>query len=415
MSLNIANTRTPVVVLSCKLAALAIMRSLGPFGITLYGIDSDRWAPAMLSGYCRQRFMIDLDEPRPNKLLDDLLKVGRQIGQPSILIPTSDETALFVAKNRDQLSKYYISPRSSASTIEQLVSKKQMYKLALEHHIPTPYTIFPNKLDDVMEYVEGGKFPVVLKGIYGHRLQVRNGREILIAYSKDELIENYKQMENPALPNLMLQEYIPGGDDQVYIFNGYFNERSECLAGFTGFKIRQYPVHVGCASLGECRWNEAVAGMTIKFMQAINYSGILDIGYRFDPRDGQYKVLDINPRVGQAFRLFVAENDMDVVKSLYLNLTGQKQHPIFSREGRRWVIEDFDLMSSLDYYREGKLRFADWLRSFKGLEESAWFSWRDPLPFIMMTMRMLKKALAWLLKKSPTNGLLIPKKPRLSY
>ena len=155
--------------------------------------------------------------------------------------------------------------------------------------------------------------------------------------------------------------------------------------------------------------------MTIKFMQAINYSGILDIGYRFDPRDGQYKVLDINPRVGQAFRLFVAENDMDVVKSLYLNLTGQKQHPIFSREGRRWVIEDFDLMSSLDYYREGKLRFADWLRSFKGLEESAWFSCRDPLPFIMMTMRMLKKALAWLLKKSPTNGLLIPKKPRLSY
>jgi len=232
--------------------------------------------------------------------------------------------------------------------------------------------------------------------------------KMAIVHSPEELIENYNAMEDPEMPNLMFQEYIPGDDDQIYIFNGYFDRRSRCLAGFTGHKIRQFPVHVGCASLGVCRWNEDVAQTTIRFMQAIGYQGILDIGYRYDPRDGLYKVLDANPRVGQAFRLFVAENDMDVVKSLYLDLTGQDQFAIVPREGRRWLIEDFDVISSLHYYREGTLRPLQWLHSFKRVEEAAWFSWRDPLPFLVMLGRLLQRFASWAAKivrsGSPRRG-----------
>ena len=101
------------------------------------------------------------------------------------------------------------------------------------------------------------------------------------------LIDAYRRLEDPEAPNLMIQELIPGADDQVYIFNGYFNAQSDCLVGFTGYKVRQFPVHVGCASLGECRWVETVAATTVNFMKAIGYRGILDIGYRLDPRDGR--------------------------------------------------------------------------------------------------------------------------------
>jgi predicted ATP-grasp superfamily ATP-dependent carboligase len=202
-------------------------------------------------------------------------------------------------------------------------------------------------------------------------------------------------MEDPERPNLMLQEYIPGGDDQIFIFNGYFNRQGDCLAGFTGYKVRQFPVHVGCASLGECRWNETVATTTTDFMKAIGYQGILDIGYRFDARDGKYKVLDINPRIGQAFRLFVAKNNHDVARALYFDFTNQPQPPVERREGRRWLIEDFDLISSLHYYQEGTLTFGQWLQSFAGVEEQAWFSWRDPMPFLVMLKRMSSRFFHW--------------------
>lgn len=221
---------------------------------------------------------------------------------------------------------------------------------------------------------------------------------MLIVNTYDELIKHFRILHDAEEPNLMLQEYIPGGDDEVYIFNGYFNEASECLSAFTGHKIRQFPIHTGCASLGECRWNQDVADLTIRSMQVFGYKGILDIGYRLDPRDGLYKVLDINPRVGQAFRLFTAENDMDVVRSLYLDLTNQPAPDIEPREGRRWLIEDFDLIATAYYVQERSLSFGDWIRSFKGVQETAWFSWRDPVPFVMMLASFIKRTILWALK-----------------
>lgn len=400
MNAIIPDITTPVVVVNCKLGALGIMRSLGRMGIPLYGVDAQRWSPGMSSRYCRERFLVDFDHERPKNFLDRLLDIGGKIGGPSILIPTSDETSLFVAEYASELSTYFLFPKNDPSAVSGLISKEGMYELSLQHGVPTPYTVFPKKLEEVLSYAEDVRFPVMLKGIYGNRLQTKTGRKMVIVNSPQELIETYKEMEDPDLPNLMIQEYIPGGDDQIYIFNGYFNERSDCLAAFTGYKVRQFPIHIGCASLGECRWNEDVAKITTRFMKSIGYRGVLDIGYRLDSRDGKYKVLDINPRVGQAFRLFVAENDMDVVKALYLDLTGQRRFPIIPREGRRWIIEDFDIISSFHYHKEGTLKLWEWLKSFRRLEEGAWFDWKDPLPFLKMIVDLFTRLFFLVAKKT---------------
>ena len=396
--MHLRNIGTPVVVVNCKLGGLAIMRSLGRHGVPLYGVDADPNAPGMLSRYCKRRLVCAFDENRPEGFLEALLKVGEEIGRTSILIPTSDETAVFVTDHAEALSRWFIFPRNAPSLMRQLISKKGMYELVARHGVPTPFTLFPERIEEVEAALPRVKFPLMLKGVYGNRLQARNKNKMVVVHSPKELIAQYQEMDEPGFPNLMLQEYIHGGDDQIFIFNGYFNQASDCPIGFTGFKIRQAPIHVGCASLGECRWNETVAKITTDFMKAIGYRGILDIGYRFDPRDGKYKVLDINPRVGQAFRLFVAENDMDVVKALYRDLTGQQQPVVSPREGRRWMIEDFDLISSFHYYQEGTLNFWQWVRSFKGVEEAAWFSWKDPYPFVKMLKDLLRRTVSWHLK-----------------
>jgi predicted ATP-grasp superfamily ATP-dependent carboligase len=119
-------------------------------------------------------------------------------------------------------------------------------------------------------------------------------------------------------------------------------------------------------------------------MKAIGYYGPLDIGYRYDARDGQYKVLDINPRIGATFRLFVGENGMDVARAMYLDLTGQEVVSMPAKEGRKWIVEDLDLVSSFRYCREGTLSFSDWVRSFRGIEEAAFMCKDDPLPVTAM-------------------------------
>ena len=79
--LEIKDVNTPIVVVNCKLGALAIMRSLGPLGVPLYGVDADPRSPAMLSRYCRERFLFTLDASRPTESLDRIAEVGQHLGR----------------------------------------------------------------------------------------------------------------------------------------------------------------------------------------------------------------------------------------------------------------------------------------------------------------------------------------------
>ncbi|RJQ84717.1 MAG: hypothetical protein C4519_04470 [Desulfobacteraceae bacterium] len=397
-NIRIKNTRTPVLLLGCKLGALAIMRSLGSQGVKVYGVDDDPQYPALRSRYLYRKYFKVYQAGASDRYLRFLIDVGKSMPAAAILIPTSDELSEFVAENRASLKPYFLFPDNSIDLVRGLASKKEMFGIASQVGVPTPQTLFPRNLADVIAYAKRIEFPVMLKGIYGNRLQEKTGLKMVIVPTYEELLKYYQLLEDPVEPNLMLQEYIPGGDDQIYIFNGYFNSDSECLIGYTGYKVRQFPIHVGCASMGECRWNEDVARITIDFMKRVGYRGILDIGYRFDPRDGRYKVLDVNPRVGQAFRIFVAQNGLDVVRALYLDMTGQNVPSTPSREGRRWIIEDYDVISSLHYHNEGNLSLYNWIKSFKKLEEAAWFNRNDPMPFVIVLRRFILRGLKWILK-----------------
>jgi D-aspartate ligase len=216
---------------------------------------------------------------------------------------------------------------------------------------------------------------------------------MLIIRSPEELLEAYARMEDPDDPNVMLQEYVPGGDDTIWMFNGYFGAHSECHCAFTGRKLRQTPPKMGSTSMGICEPNNTVQRITIDFMRKIGYTGILDIGYRYDARDGQHKLLDPNPRIGSTFRLFVGTNGMDVVRYLYMDKTGQALPVTEPRWGRKWFVEECDLESFTIYRAAGELGLFQWLRSFRGVEESAWFAKDDIKPFWPTARAIAKRTL----------------------
>jgi len=102
-----------------------------------------------------------------------------------------------------------------------------------------------------------------------------------------------------------------------------------------------------------------------------------------------FKLLDVNPRIGGTFRLFVGGDGVDVLRTLYLDLTGQEVLASTPPDGRRWVVEPHDLASSIAYYRRGDIALSAWARSFRGVREAAWFAADDPLPFLALWMWLL--------------------------
>jgi predicted ATP-grasp superfamily ATP-dependent carboligase len=125
-------------------------------------------------------------------------------------------------------------------------------------------------------------------------------------------------------------------------------------------------------------------------MKQLGYKGVLDIGYRYDHRDGEYKVLDVNPRIGATFRLFLDHDGLDVARALYLDMTGQSVPASAAREGRKWMVE-LDFKSCVDYYRDGNLSVGEWRQSLQGVEELGYFRRDDLKPFAQFFVAGVKR------------------------
>ncbi len=278
----------PVLVLRMDhYGALGVMRSLGRLGIKVSGIHSTNASPASHSKYCQEVFKWDLDNAPPVESVEYLLQVGKKMGRRPLLVATNDESAIFVSQNAEALNKGFVFPFNPPQIVRSLYIKKAMHFLAKQMGIPAAETLFPKSKQDVIELSTNARFPLLLKASDNIVVARRAGRKMVIVHSKEELLREYDAMEDPDNPSLMLQEYIPGKDDSVWMFNGYFDEQSNLLFGMTGRKIHQTPVYTGMTALGICLQNHTVQEQTEKLVKGVGYQGILDIGYRYDARDKQ--------------------------------------------------------------------------------------------------------------------------------
>ncbi|MHA2153515.1 MAG: carboxylate--amine ligase [Candidatus Thorarchaeota archaeon] len=387
------DTSVPCVIICPGYHGHGAARSLGRLGIDVYGVHTFHNSPTAASRYWRENFFWDLSKHSNQESVNWFKDLASKLGSRPILIPTDDESCIFVNDNSKVLLENYLFPNQPDGLSLTLVNKKKLYSLCNEKSILTPMTVFPKSREEVVEFIKDASLPVMLKGIDTVKLQKRVGVRMVIVKEAETLLKLYDEMESTEDPSLMIQEYISGGAENVWMFDGYFDDDSNCLFGITGKKLRQYPAYTGMTSLGVCEKNEEVIEIIKKFMKSINYRGILDIGYKLDSISGKYYLLDPNPRLGATFRLFVDSNGMDVVRVLYRHMTGQSVTTGEMHNGRRWISEPFDIVSSIRYWRDNNLSFGDWIHSFKGLEEAQWFARDDMKPFLKVWPKSFKRAL----------------------
>jgi D-aspartate ligase len=375
---KITDVTTPVLVLgSNHYGSLSVTRSLGRLGVNVYVHEPRVRSPVFYSKYCRGKFVWRDAETSPRKTVNCLLEIAEKIGNRSILVPYSDENANTLSGYANELKEHFIFPSVSPEIIRSVSNKKEMYFLAKKNDIPTPEAYFPESRLDLEGYIKHTNFPIMLKTICSHS-RPGGGTNFLVK-TKEQLFSLYDKLENFSNPNFFVQEYIPGSDESSWMFNGYFNEQSECLFGMTGRKICQSPPVAGVTSFGVCERNDDVLEISKRFITSLGYKGMIDIDYRYDKRDCKYKVIDVNPRIGLTFRLFVGDNGLDVMRAAYLDLTGQPVPSSQIVNGRKYLVEDSYLFSQFPY--KNRTNF------FRGLQETAYFASDDLDPFFIMCLR----------------------------
>jgi D-aspartate ligase len=387
------NTTVPVVVIHRGgYGTIAIARTLGRLGVPVYlvaqtGMSSPAWSSRYWAGRMRWDFSAP-EEESVSFLRDVGARLGATHGSPAILLTVADWVAIFLERNGDALQGQFVFPQPVQPILQTLLNKWGMHLLANEHGIPTATTICPASLADVDRFVEATGFPIVMKAADPF---VPERPPTKLISSKQELMDDLGDRVSARIPlNVVLQDYIPGDVATVWMCNGYFGSHSRDPIIFTGKKLRQMS-RAGIASLAVCLPNEIVATQTRRFMEGVGYRGCVGIGYRYDHRDGSYKVLDVNARVSGVFRLFAGTNDMDVVRACYLDVTGQTVPLTALQPGRKWMLEN-DFGPAIEAIKDGSLTIAEWVRSVRGVREWHWLAADDPRPGFVWLRDVLRSA-----------------------
>ncbi|AZS85693.1 ATP-grasp domain-containing protein [Streptomyces griseoviridis] len=377
------------------------IRSLGRLGVPMYAITEDRGTPAAASRYLRRAFVWPTSGGEaPERLVEGLLRIGHLIGRPTVLVPTDEEAAVLIAEHQDALAGPFLLPPVEADLPRRLASKQGLHELCEEHGVPSPATAFPRGYDDIAAFAEKARFPVVAKNreafLRRSRPAVRGTtrigtREGLLALARDW----------GERPGVILQEYLPREEAEDWIVHAYFDRDSTPRAMFTGVKVRSWPPHAGMTAHAYVVDNPELADLAARFIKRIGFTGIIDLDLRYDRRDGLYKLLDFNPRMGAQFRLFESGSGVDVVRALHLDLTGRPVPEGEQRAGHRYIVENIDLPALLAYRRSGYTTPHAPARASG--TELAWLAGDDPLPFLTMLARSLRPGAAHLYELWRTN------------
>jgi D-aspartate ligase len=203
--------------------------------------------------------------------------------------------------------------------------------------------------------------------------------------------EEIKIVEN----NLLVQEYIPGGDDHVFYCLVYFDTNSNCLAAFTGQKIRQWPVLTGSTATTIIFNNDTIRNETIAILKSVNYKGFGSIEYKKHAITGEYYITE--PTVGRLNQQeFIATlNGINIPLIAYNSLTSAGLKPLEPTISPIiYIDEKNELRSVIKLYKAGKLTFTQWLNTVKGHRVYRYFNGSDP----MVGFRLLLLLILYIIK-----------------
>jgi D-aspartate ligase len=360
---------------------LAVIRSLGKYGIPVVGLDHDPKMPGFKSRYCTARLSPD-PVHQPDETLEFLLNAGKQLADPGILFPATDAFVLFVSRHRDALKEHFRFNLPSGDIVESIADKRKQYELAEKSGVLCPRAFFPESANNTESFKNLIDYPAIVKGCYSHQWQENYpGIKGFKVHDPGELAARIKELL-PAGIRIMVQSIIPGVNTNHYKVCAYINQEGKTLALFALQKIRQYPVEFGVGTCVMSIRSDELVKVGVRFFDSLKYRGVGSIEFKKDDRDNAFKLIELNPRYWQ-------QNDharacgIDFPLIQYADLTGQKPAPqLHYRTGVKWLDPMSDFQSFLDHRRDGQLSFGKWLSSLRGTRAFSAWSLSDPGPML---------------------------------
>lgn len=303
-----------IIIVGGHVQALGIARIIGRLNIPVIVLDNTIFNLARHSRFTNQFIKYE-----KGKLLDKLNSFKNENNfQGFTVFPTNDEHVGILSQNKKGLDDFFIIASASWEVIEKCYNKRLTYKIAKQENIEIAKTWMPDNEKELLNLQL--TYPIIIKPAVMHSFYSQLKKKVFVCNNSDELLINYR-LALTVIPaeEIIIQDIIPGGSEHLYSACFLFDGQKE-IQSFVGRRARQHPPDFGNATtFAQIVDNDELLETSKKLLKAINYHGVCEVEYKYDPIDHIYKFLEINPRTWK-WHSIAAKAGSNMLENYYLML-----------------------------------------------------------------------------------------------
>ncbi|MBK9261317.1 MAG: hypothetical protein IPM54_16125 [Polyangiaceae bacterium] len=398
---KLGRTTPAAVILAAGPNGLGAARSLARARIPTIAVAIDPAEPILWSRLPAETLLIETDLATDDALMRSLESLG---DARHVLLPTSDKFVSFVMRNEATLSQWFEVCVPPPRLGEALIDKAAETKLIADIGLPLPKTLAPLP-DDPRDLVDALGLPILVKPTSFRANHVIGKNRLL---QSDAHVASLYEDTHGQRAHFLAQEVIPGPDDHLWVCNCTFDAQSELVAAFTFRRLRLSPSHFGVTSYAISERNLEVVQLVRRLGRELRYVGPAMVEFKRDPRDGVYKYIELNPRLGMC-NAFDSACGVNNALAAFHVARGEAP-PARAMGSQREGVIYASLFDDVYHRLKDGERAADVLRDYvagaRRPHVFAYFAWRDPAPGLVMgyrNARSLSRSVALRAGGSPSN------------
>lgn len=369
--------------------AHTIIRAFAQMDINVTYIPSLHHDPAAFSRFISKKVAVISPENEAHRLLK-LLMDPKEDWDGALLMPLTDGAVIFVCQNREVLASRYIPTVQENKVVERIINKYQLYLQAQKAGVPSPKVFFADSVQSLIQRQDELCYPCLLKPFESHSFVKIYNKKMFVIEDFDDLVEKFTQARKDKL-SVMVSEIIPGKESCLFAYHSYIDSQGDILAEICCQKLRQYPPDFGVASVAKTvPIVKEVRQLALKLLKSLSYRGIAYAEFKYDSRDNEYKLIEINVRPILLERLFIAAG-INIPYMAYMDLVENVKLLPSSYQTEVYGIHNFfEVIEFLRMLKKRHLTLRNFLLPYFKKKVFWMSAFEDPVPFIVGSWELTK-------------------------
>jgi len=292
--------------------ALAAVRALAKSGAKVFVAGPwrrsfvGRQGVAFWSRYCSGRSYYTDPAASADRFAADIASVLKR-KKIDVLLPVGIKEVMAVLRFEDMLRPLTAIPFGSFETVARANNKETAVRTAEAVSVPVPHTAIVEKVSELPSL--GVKLPLVVKTCVGaasqgvwYVTQPSDWEKIKVEIEK---LRTFHPEESTLFFNphrLLIQEYVPGDVHDVCVLADHGRVR----AMVTQKRLKTASLKGGGGLMNVTTNVPQLEKYARRLIEELEYHGVAQLEFKHDPRDGQYKLLEINAKFWGTLALSIA-------------------------------------------------------------------------------------------------------------